>query len=66
MAPEFAIELRYSLLSTLLEIGKASKNVEKLRDADKIASQIAMKQFNYRDVRAKREEIKGLIAELGG
>jgi tetratricopeptide (TPR) repeat protein len=66
MAPEFAIELRYSLLSTLLEIGKASKNVEKLRDADKIASQIAMKQFNYKDVRAKREEIKGLIAELGG
>jgi tetratricopeptide (TPR) repeat protein len=66
MAPEFALELRYSLLSTLLEIGKAGKSAEKLRDADKIASQIAMKQFNYKDVRAKREEIKGLIAELGG
>ncbi len=65
MAPETALDLRYNLFTSLMEVGKASRSVDKLREADKIASQIAMKQFNYKDVRTRREEIKALLVEIG-
>lgn len=64
MAPEMNLELQYDLMTALMDQGKASKNAEAVREADKIASAIAMKQFNYRDVKQKRDEIKRLLAEL--
>jgi tetratricopeptide (TPR) repeat protein len=63
LSPELELELRYHLMLALIEQSKGTKNVAGLRDADKQASSIAMKQFNFRDIRAKREEIKKLIAE---
>jgi tetratricopeptide (TPR) repeat protein len=62
--PELELELRYHLMLALIEQGKASKDANSLRDADKQASSIAMKQFNFRDIRAKRDEIKKLLTEL--
>jgi tetratricopeptide (TPR) repeat protein len=66
MTPESNIEIKYNLMLALVEQGTNAKNVTSLREADKLASAIAMKQFNYREIRAKREEIKKLIAEAGG
>ncbi len=63
MAGELELELRYHLMLALIEQGKATKDPATLRDADKQASTIAMKQFNFRDIRARREEIKKLLAE---
>jgi hypothetical protein len=48
---------------SLIEQSKGTKDAAALRDADKQASAIAMKQFNFRDIRAKRDEIKKLLAE---
>jgi tetratricopeptide (TPR) repeat protein len=64
MAPEMNLELQYDLMTALMDQGKASKNAESIRESDKIASAIAMKQFNYRDVKQKRDEIKKLLTEI--
>ena len=64
MPAEMNLELQYDLMISLVEQGKAAKNAEAIREADKIASGIAMKQFNYRDVRQKRDEIKKVLAEM--
>ncbi|MFO0858180.1 MAG: tetratricopeptide repeat protein [Phycisphaerales bacterium] len=66
MTPETNLELRYNLMNALLEVGKSTRSPDKLREADKLASSISMKQFNYKDIRTKRDEIKSKIAEFGG
>ncbi len=66
MTPETNLELRYNLMTALLEVGKSIRSADKLREADKLASSISMKQFNYRDIRTKRDEIKSKLAEFGG
>lgn len=66
MTPETNLELRYNLMTALLEVGKTTRSADKLREADKLASSISMKQFNYKDIRTKRDEIKSKIAEFGG
>jgi hypothetical protein len=40
------------------------KDLALAEEADKLASSIAIQQINYRDIRARRESIKKLIAEL--
>lgn len=66
MTPETNLELRYNLMNALLEVGKSTRSPDKLREADKLASSISMKQFNYKDIRTKRDEIKSKITEFGG
>lgn len=63
ISPDLELELRYHLMLSLIEQSKGTKDAAALRDADKQASAIAMKQFNFRDIRAKRDEIKKLLAE---
>lgn len=65
MSPETNLEIKYNLMLALLDQGKATKDVTALREAEKLASAIAMKQFNYREIRARRDEIKRLLAESG-
>jgi len=65
MAPDFQLDLQYNLMLSLLEHAKHTKNTEALREADRLASSIAMKQFNYREIRARRDEIKSLLAAGG-
>jgi tetratricopeptide (TPR) repeat protein len=64
MTPEVHREIRYNLMLALVEQGKAHADIAVAREADKIASSIATEQFNYRDIRARRDEIKKLIASL--
>ena len=42
----------------------AERSLKDAEEADKMASAIAIRQFNYRDIRTVREQIKKLIAEL--
>jgi tetratricopeptide (TPR) repeat protein len=64
MAPEMNLELQYDLMTALMDQGKAGRSADAVREADKIASAIAMKQFNYRDVKQKRDEIKKLLTDM--
>ena len=42
------------------------RSLSAAEEAEKIASAILIKQFNYRDVRGRRDELKKLILELKG
>ncbi len=64
LAPELSLEVRYNLLLALVEQGKAHKDAHAIREADKLASGIATQQFNYKDIRARRDEIKKLLAGM--
>lgn len=58
--------LRYALMEALFERGKEQAVLADAEEAYKIASAITIKQINYRDVRARREEIKALVSQLKG
>ncbi|MFO0832756.1 MAG: hypothetical protein U0637_13070 [Phycisphaerales bacterium] len=64
LAPELSREVRYNLMLALTEQGKSHKDANALREADKLASGIATEQFNYRDIRVRRDEIKKLLAAM--
>jgi tetratricopeptide (TPR) repeat protein len=64
IAPDLSLELRYNLMSALVTSGEAGKSADALREAEKLASSIAMQQFSYRDIRQKREDIKKLLAAV--
>lgn len=65
-ASELGMELRYGLMSALLEKANADRDDEAAEEADRLAAGIAIQKFNYRDVQQKREAIKQLRAELRG
>jgi len=56
--------LRYSLMCSLEAKAGADKDLEAAKEADKLASAIAIQQINYRDIRDRREALKKLINEL--
>lgn len=64
LAPELSREVRYNLMLALTELGKSHKDANAVREADKLASGIATEQFNYKDIRARRDEIKKLLASM--
>lgn len=57
--------MRYALMVALQEKAERDRDTEAAREADKLASAIAIQQINYRDIRHRREAIKALIAQLG-
>ena len=61
---EIAMELRYGLLTALQEKADGDRDIGAAEEADRIASQIAMKRFDYRDIVERRQAIKDLIKEL--
>ncbi len=61
---DIGLELRYILLTALERKGAQDRDLDAALEADKIASAIAIQQISYRDVRARREAIKRLIADL--
>lgn len=63
---ELGMELRYSLMHALLDKAKTSRDLGSAEEADKLAAAIAMKNFGYRDIREKREEIRTILGELRG
>ncbi|MCG3121904.1 MAG: hypothetical protein GIKADHBN_00277 [Phycisphaerales bacterium] len=62
--PDLAIELKYDLMLSLLAKARQDRDIGAAEEADKIASSIAIQQITYRDIRAKREELKKLIGDL--
>lgn len=58
------MELKYFLLCALQVKAEKGRELASAEEADKIASSIAVVQINYKDIRARRETLKKLIAEL--
>jgi len=61
---EVGLELRYGLMASLLKQAEATRDLSRALEAEKIASAIAIQQIGYRDIRAKRDQLKALIAQL--
>lgn len=58
--------LRYGLMASLMGRAAEQRSLADAEEAGKLASSIAIQQINYRDIRAKREELKALTAKLRG
>lgn len=63
---EVGMDLRYSLMLALTHKAEKDSDLEAATEADKLAASLAIQQFNYRDVRDRREQIKALITKLKG
>ena len=61
---DVGLELRYFLLTSLQKKADQDRDLDSAVEADKIASAIAIQQISYKDVRARRDEIKKLISAL--
>lgn len=64
LLPDLVLEVRYHLMTALQAKAEQSRDVATAEEADKLASQIAIQQIGYRDIRARREAMKKLLAEL--
>lgn len=62
--PELMLEIRYGLMTALQAKGGADRDLPSAEEADRIASSIAIQQIGYKDIRARREALKKLIADL--
>lgn len=63
---ELALELYYGLGSALQAKADADGDLEAAQEADKIFSRIAMKRFDYRDIRDRRDATKKIVERLRG
>lgn len=61
---DILLELRYGLMEALLARAEKDSDLAAAEEADKLASAIAMQQLNFREVRARRDAIKKLLAAL--
>ncbi len=61
---ELALELRYGLMCALQQLAEKDRDLESAEEADRLASEIAMKRFDYRDIVDRRKQIKDLIKSL--
>lgn len=62
---EGQMAMRYALMAALQEKAERDREADAAKEAEKIASAIAIQQLNYRDIRARRDALKALVAELG-
>lgn len=63
---ELGLEIRYGLMAAMQGKGDRDGDLEALEEADRLAGQIAIEKFGYRDVKERREAIKKRIAEIRG
>jgi tetratricopeptide (TPR) repeat protein len=63
---ETEMTLQYALLEALLARGTEQGAQADAEEAYKLCSAIATQNINYKDIRAKRDQIKSLIAKLRG
>ena len=63
---ELGMDIRYGLMDALQAKAEKDRDLETAERADKLAAAMAIQQFNYRDVRDRREQIKALINEIKG
>lgn len=64
LTPELQLELRYFLMAALQAKAETAKDLATAEDAERIAASIAAQQFGYRDIRARRDAIKKMVADL--
>lgn len=60
------MELRYALMEALAARAVDQSALADAEEAYKIAASIAIQQINYKEIRARRDEIKQLVARLKG
>ncbi len=63
---ETGMQLRYALMDALSRKAEAEEDGDAAAEAEKIASGIAMQQFDYRDIQARYEAAKQLVKRLRG
>ncbi|MFG0258064.1 MAG: tetratricopeptide repeat protein [Phycisphaerales bacterium JB043] len=61
---ELGMNLRYALLGALENQAKQDKNLDSAEEALKLASALAMKRIDYKDVVEKRQTLQQLIVAL--
>ncbi|RMD66218.1 MAG: hypothetical protein D6824_01280 [Planctomycetota bacterium] len=61
---EVVLALRYGLMASLMSKATALRDAAAAEEALKLASAIMLKQFNYRDIRDRREQLQRLVQEL--
>ncbi len=57
-------ELRYELLTALLDKAKRDRDAEPAEEANKLASEILQADISYKDIREKKNEATELVKEL--
>lgn len=60
------LDLKYGLMVSLQKRADEMKDVPSAEEALKLASNIALQQINFKDIRARRESIKALVIRLKG
>lgn len=60
------MDMRYLLMESLFQSAERSNDVERAREAQKVASKILQTNINYRDIRQWVDKIKALIEKLNG
>jgi len=64
MSEDLRLELRYGLLCALQAKSDRERDLGAAEEAEKLASSIAIENFSYRDIRARREDLKKLVLAL--
>ncbi|MFG0329007.1 MAG: tetratricopeptide repeat protein [Phycisphaerales bacterium] len=59
-----ALEMRYDLMDALERYAREHDDLEAAEEANKLASAIALKQLNFRDIRARRDALRDLMKSL--
>lgn len=66
LLPDTQMELRYWLMTALQAKAESDRDIAAAEEADRLASAIARQQMSYRDIRSRREAIKGILASMRG
>lgn len=63
---ETHLNMRYDLMLALEAFARENEELEAAEEANKLASGIALKQLNFRDIRERRDALRTLVKELKG
>ncbi len=63
---DLGMDIRYGLMDALQAKAAKDLDIASAERADKLAAGMAIQQFNFRDVRDRREQIKALMNEIKG
>jgi tetratricopeptide (TPR) repeat protein len=63
-ADELGMELQYGLMTALQTKADGDRSLSVAEEADKIASEIAIQKFSYKDIRQRKDALRKLIADL--
>jgi hypothetical protein len=61
---EAGMALRFGLLTSLQAKAEQDRELAIAEEAESLASEISIQQFNYKDIRERRDALKKLVAEL--